>query len=37
MAYLLNLKDWSVCEMTVVVKKVPKYLRGLVKLIFGVK
>jgi len=27
----------SVVNMTIVVKKVPKFLRGFVKLIFGVK
>jgi len=37
MAYLL-IKDKGEClRMTIVVKKVPKFLRGIVKLIFGIK
>ena len=27
----------GITEMTIVVKKVPKFLRGFVKLIFGIK
>ena len=36
MAFMLNLGK-GVINMTVVVKKVPKILRGFVKLIFGIK
>lgn len=36
MAFLLTRKE-SAYNMTIVVKKVPKFLRGIVKLIFGVK
>ena len=33
--WLSCLKEWV--KMTIVVKKVPKFLRGFVKLIFGIK
>lgn len=36
-AKLKNLHNKGVDKMTVVVKKVPKFLRGFVKLIFGIK
>ena len=36
LAFLLKTKERG-ANMTIVVKKVPKVLRGLVKLIFGVK
>ena len=32
-----KLKEKGANIMTIVVKKVPKFLRGLVKLIFGIK
>jgi len=35
MAYLLKKEECLI--MTIVVKKVPKFLRGIVKLIFGIK
>lgn len=37
MAFMLIKNKGECCKMTIVVKKVPKFLRGIVKLIFGVK
>ena len=37
MAVLLNKRKGECKSMTIVVKKVPKFLKGFVKLIFGIK
>lgn len=37
MAFMLKTQIGKEIKMTIVVKKVPKFLRGFVKLIFGIK